>query len=156
MVSLVKRLRNAILSVFNNALLKLQHHARVSDISCRLYTIRANATSRAKPVEAFKRALLDAKSIAYLRVGSGIYIAGLVERLGIADAIKSKVTRPETDVVSERVAKGEVELGLVVITQILTTAGVDFVGHFPRKYSHIACSQPASARIRGNRTQRSI
>ena len=82
-------------------------------------------------VEAFKRTLLDAKSIAYLRVGSGIYIADLVERLGIADAIKSKVTRPETDVVSELVAKGEVELGLVVITQILTTAGVVLVGPLP-------------------------
>src|SRR6266581_7717238 len=35
-------------------------------------------------VEAFKRALLEAKSIAYLRVSSGIYLAGLLERLGIA------------------------------------------------------------------------
>lgn len=82
-------------------------------------------------VEAFKRALLDAKSIAYLRVGSGIYIDGLVERLGIAGAIKSKVVRPESDVVSELVAKGEVELGLVVITQILTTPGVELVGPLP-------------------------
>ena len=82
-------------------------------------------------VEAFKRALLDAKSIAYLRVGSGIYVAGLLERLGIAEAIKSKVKRPESDIVSELVAKGEVELGLVVITQILTTPGVDLVGPLP-------------------------
>jgi hypothetical protein len=42
-------------------------------------------------VEALKRALLDAKSIAYLRVGSGIHVAGLVERFGIADAIEAKV-----------------------------------------------------------------
>src|SRR6266571_2063538 len=62
-------------------------------------------------VEAFKRALL--------------------ERLGIADAIKSKVTRPESDLVSELVAKGEVELGMVVITQILTTPGVELVGPLP-------------------------
>jgi molybdate transport system substrate-binding protein len=82
-------------------------------------------------VEAFKRALLDAKSIAYLRVGSGIYLAGLFERLGIADSIKSKVTRPESDIVSELVASGEVELGIVVITQILTTPGVEFVGPLP-------------------------
>jgi molybdate transport system substrate-binding protein len=82
-------------------------------------------------VEAFKRALLDAKSIAYLRVGSGIYVNGLLERLGIAEAIKSKVTRPESDIVSELVATGKVELGLVVITQILTTAGVDLVGPLP-------------------------
>jgi molybdate transport system substrate-binding protein len=82
-------------------------------------------------VEAFKRALLGAKSIAYLRVGSGVYMAGLLERLGIADAINSKVTRPESDIVSELVAKGEIELGIVVITQILTTPGVDFVGPLP-------------------------
>ena len=39
-------------------------------------------------VEAFKRALGDAKSIAYLRVGSGIYLDGLLERLGVAEAVK--------------------------------------------------------------------
>ena len=82
-------------------------------------------------VEAFKRALLDAKSIAYLRVGSGAYLDGLLQRLGIAEAIKSKVTRPESDAVSELVAKGEVEIGMVVITQILTTPGVELVGPLP-------------------------
>ena len=83
-------------------------------------------------VEAFKRALLDAKSIAYLKEGqSGVYLAGMIERLGIAEAIKAKVTRPETDIVSELVAKGEVELGMVVITQILTTPGVELVGPLP-------------------------
>jgi len=55
----------------------------------------------------------------------------LLERLGIADALASKVTRPETDIVSELVAKGEVELGMVVITQILTTPGVELVGPLP-------------------------
>jgi molybdate transport system substrate-binding protein len=82
-------------------------------------------------VEAFKRALLEAKSIAYLKVGSGIYMAGLLERLGIADAIKSKVTRPDSDIVTELVAKGEIELGIVVVTQILTTPGVELVGPLP-------------------------
>jgi molybdate transport system substrate-binding protein len=60
-------------------------------------------------VDAFKRALLDAKSIAYLRVGSGIYLADLFQRLGIAD----------------------VELGMTVITQILTTPGVQLAGPLP-------------------------
>jgi molybdate transport system substrate-binding protein len=82
-------------------------------------------------VDAFKRALLDAKSIAYLRVGSGIYLADLFQRLGIADAIRSKVTRPESDIVSELVAKGDVELGMTVITQILTTPGVQLAGPLP-------------------------
>ncbi len=79
-------------------------------------------------VEAFKRALLNAKSIGYLRVGG---VPQLVDRLGLADAIRSKVTIPDTDAVSELVAKGELELGVVVITQILTTPGVELVGPLP-------------------------
>src|SRR4051812_42456205 len=55
----------------------------------------------------------------------------MLERLGIAEALKSKLTRPETDIVSELVAKGDIELGMVVITQILTTLGVDLVGPLP-------------------------
>jgi molybdate transport system substrate-binding protein len=83
-------------------------------------------------VEAFKRALLSAKSIAYLKEGqSGIYLDSLIKRLRLAEAIKPKVVRPDTDIVSELVAKGEVELGLVVITQIMTTKGVELVGPLP-------------------------
>jgi len=83
-------------------------------------------------VEAFKRALLNAKSIAYLKEGmSGVYLAGMLERIGITETIKAKVTRPDTDIVSELVAKGEIELGMVVITQILTTPGVELVGPLP-------------------------
>ena len=82
-------------------------------------------------VEALKRALLDAKSIAFLREGSGVYMEGLIERLGIADAIKSKITRPDRDLVSELVAEGKIELGIVAITQILTTPGVQYVGPLP-------------------------
>jgi molybdate transport system substrate-binding protein len=84
-------------------------------------------------VEAFKSALLNAKSIGYLRQegSSGAYLHRLFERLGIADAIKAKVVRPETDIVSELVAKGEIEIGLVVTTQIMTTPGVELVGPLP-------------------------
>ena len=47
-----------------------------------------------RTVDAFKHALLNARSIAYLRVGSGVYLDGLLERLGISEAIRSRVTRP--------------------------------------------------------------
>jgi molybdate transport system substrate-binding protein len=89
-------------------------------------------------VEAFKRALLNAKSIGYLKQEgtSGAYLHSLFERLGITDAIKSKVIRPETDIVSELVAKGDVELGMVVITQIMTTPGVDLVGPIPQEVQY--------------------
>ena len=78
--------------------------------------------------EAFKRALLNAKSIGYLPTAG---VPELVARLSLADAIKSKVTIPNTDIVSELVAKGELELGVVVMTQILTTPGVALVGPLP-------------------------
>jgi molybdate transport system substrate-binding protein len=91
--------------------------------------VRAGA---AKPdigsVEAFKVALLNAKSIGYLPTPG---IPELLARLGIADAIKRKVTIPNSDIVSELVAKGELEIGVVAITQILTTPGVELVGPLP-------------------------
>jgi molybdate transport system substrate-binding protein len=79
-------------------------------------------------VEAFKQALLNAKSVGYLPTAG---VPQLVERLGIADVVKPKATVPATDIVSELVAKGELELGVVVITQILTTPGVELVGPLP-------------------------
>jgi molybdate transport system substrate-binding protein len=87
-------------------------------------------------VEAFQRAVLDAESIAYLRIGSGLYLHDLFQRMGIAERIAAKTTRPESDTVSELVAAGKVELGLVVSTQILTTPGVDFVGALPQEIQH--------------------
>jgi len=99
-------------------------------------------------VDAFKRALLNAKSIGYLKQDgtSGAYLHRVFERLGIADAIKSKVVRPETDIVSELVAKGELELGMVVITQIVTSPGVDLVGPIPHELqSYVRWSGVVSA-----------
>jgi molybdate transport system substrate-binding protein len=55
----------------------------------------------------------------------------LIERLGLTDALKSKSVVPDADIVSELVAKGEVELGIIVITQIMTTPGVELVGPLP-------------------------
>jgi molybdate transport system substrate-binding protein len=65
-------------------------------------------------VDGFKRALLNAKSIAYLKVGSGVHLERVLEQLGISKSIQSKVIRSDSDIVSELVAKGEVELGMVI------------------------------------------
>jgi molybdate transport system substrate-binding protein len=79
-------------------------------------------------IEAFKRALLNAQSIGYIAPNR---VQDLIERLGLKDALQSKVTVPNSDIVSELVAKGETELGIVVITQIVTTPGVELVGPLP-------------------------
>jgi molybdate transport system substrate-binding protein len=83
-------------------------------------------------VEAFKRALLKAKSIAYLKNGiESVYVGDLLKQLGIADAVTPKLILPETDAVSTLTANGEVELGISITTQILTTPGVELAGEFP-------------------------
>jgi molybdate transport system substrate-binding protein len=83
-------------------------------------------------VEAFKRALLAARSIAYLRAGtSGLYLQGLFERLGIGAEMQAKARRPNTDTVGDLVAQGEAEIGVTAIATLLATRGVDVVGPLP-------------------------
>jgi molybdate transport system substrate-binding protein len=83
-------------------------------------------------VDAFKRAMLAAKTIGYLKIGtSGQMVADALKKIGLTDAVKDKLILPEDDVVSEMVAEGKIEIGMVNISQILTTAGVDLVGPLP-------------------------
>jgi molybdate transport system substrate-binding protein len=82
--------------------------------------------------EAFKRALLAAKSIAYSRAGaSGIIAAKLMERLGLAGQLKDKIMLVDGVPVAEVVAKGEAEIGMQQINVILPVAGADYVGPLP-------------------------
>lgn len=81
-----------------------------------------------RTVDAFKQTLLNAKSIAYLPMAG---VPQLIDRLGLTDALRTKTVIPNADVVSELVAKGEVELGIIVVTQIMTTPGVELVGTLP-------------------------
>src|SRR5437764_3166764 len=84
-------------------------------------------------VEAFKAALLNAKSIAYVEQGgSGIYLKALLPRLGIADALKNKIKRlPPENPAAHAVANGEAEIGMTQISEILPYAGAELVGPFP-------------------------
>jgi molybdate transport system substrate-binding protein len=82
--------------------------------------------------EAFKHTMLAAKSVAYSRTGaSGLYAAKLMERLGIAEEMKSKTKLVDGVPVAEVVAKGEAELGLQQINVILPVAGIDYAGPLP-------------------------
>ena len=74
-------------------------------------------------LEALKQTLLSTKSLVYMdpaRGGtSGIYFAGVLERLGIADAVKAKTTLWPAGHAAEPVAKGEVEIVVHNISEIL-------------------------------------
>jgi molybdate transport system substrate-binding protein len=83
--------------------------------------------------EAFKHALLDAKSIAYVEAGATApYIKSLFERLGIAEEIKPKLKpQPTSNPAAKAVANGEAELGITQISEILPYAGAELVGPLP-------------------------
>jgi len=83
-------------------------------------------------VDALKRALLQAKSIAYSSSASGVYISTeLLPRLGIADAVKAKSRVVESGPVGAVVAKGDAEIGFQQISELLPVEGIDLVGPLP-------------------------
>lgn len=83
-------------------------------------------------VTAFRRALLDAKSVAYTLTGqSGVYFASVIERLGIAVEIKAKARVSAGGLIGEVVARGDAELGVQQISEILAVPGVELVGPLP-------------------------
>jgi molybdate transport system substrate-binding protein len=88
-------------------------------------------------VEAFKRALVAAKSVAYIDPeaggSSGIYVAGLLDKLGVAAQVKPKAVLIHGGAVAEHIAKGEAELGIHQISEILPVPGITLVGPLPRE-----------------------
>ena len=86
-------------------------------------------------VEAFKSALLNAKSVAYVEQGgTGIYLKALLARLGIADALKEKLKLlPPENPAAYAVANGEAEIGMTQIAEILPYTGAELVGPFPKE-----------------------
>ena len=89
-------------------------------------------------VEALKRALLQARSIAYSAQVSGIYLSTeLFPRLGIADAIKGKTQVVERELVGAVVARGEAEIGFQQVSELLAIKGIDFVGPLPQELQRV-------------------
>jgi molybdate transport system substrate-binding protein len=82
--------------------------------------------------DAFKRALLSAKSVARSKEGtSGLYFETLLERLGIADAMHGKIVLGGSGRIAELVARGEAEMAVQQIPELLPVNGTDFVAPLP-------------------------
>jgi len=85
-------------------------------------------------VEAFKSALLAARSIVYSSGPSGIHLADLFQRLGVAEALKGKaVQAPPGVLVAEFVAAGKIELCFQQIPELRQVKGIDYAGRLPRE-----------------------
>ena len=103
--------------------------------------VRAGA---AKPdvssVDSWKQALLAAKSIAYIDPASGgssgIYLAKRFEEMGIAAQLKDKTVLVKGGLVAERVAKGEAEIGMQQMSELIGVPGITVVGPIPLEVQH--------------------
>jgi len=82
-------------------------------------------------VDAFKRAMLNAKSVTYVPEGGpGIHLVGVLKRLGIAEQMKTRM-QPVAKAAVRAVADGKAELGVGFTHEILSTRGAELVGPFP-------------------------
>jgi molybdate transport system substrate-binding protein len=106
--------------------------------------------------ESIKVALLKANSLAYSSGPSGVYLAGLMEKWGIAEQIKPKLKVVTTgEPVGLLVARGEAEIGFQQVSELLPVKGIDYLGPLPPDIQqvtvfaaavHSAAAQPEAAR----------
>ncbi|HEX6154898.1 MAG TPA: substrate-binding domain-containing protein [Burkholderiales bacterium] len=85
-------------------------------------------------VEAFRKTLLAAKSVVYIdpKVGtSGKHVAEILQRLGIAEQVNAKAKLGSGGYITEPVGRGEIELGIHQISEILPVKGVKLAGPLP-------------------------
>jgi molybdate transport system substrate-binding protein len=81
---------------------------------------------------AVKQAVLDARTLGYSTGPSGVQLASLFERWGIAEQIKGRiVTAPPGVPVGSLVAKGEVELGFQQLSELMSLESIDVLGPLP-------------------------
>ena len=105
--------------------------------------------------EALKAAVLAARSIVYSTGPSGLYLARLFERMGIAAALRSKVIQVQGEPAGAVVASGEAQIGFQQMSELLPISGIDIVGPLPADVQeitlfsagvHAAAKAPETAR----------
>jgi molybdate transport system substrate-binding protein len=103
--------------------------------------------------DAFKKALVEARSVAYTDPAeggtSGIYFAGLADRFGIGDTVKKKavLTKGGREAAIE-VAEGRAEMAIIFISEAIAVKGVKVAGPLPpplQDYSAYAAAIPANS-----------
>jgi molybdate transport system substrate-binding protein len=89
-------------------------------------------------VDALRRTLLDAKSIAYSDSASGVYIQNeMFKRMGIAEQMAGKARMIPAEPVGAVVARGEAEIGFQQMSELKPIAGIDLVGPLPPEVQQI-------------------
>ena len=93
---------------------------------------RGNVAPDIGTADALKNVLLAARAVAYSRTGiSGQYMPTLFDKLGIADQIVPKAVIPSSGSVGEAVARGDAEIGLQQVSELLPVPGIKVIGPLP-------------------------
>ncbi len=130
---------------------KLVPHTRVDFVHSRVgVAVRSGAP---KPdistPAAFKATMLAAKSVGISRGPSGVHLMSTLARLGIADVVKAKAVVPDLGVrVGTLVAKGQAEIGVQQIGELLPIAGINYIGPLPAELQTVivySMARPTSA-----------
>lgn len=83
-------------------------------------------------VDALKKTLLAAKSVAWTQEGvSGMHFSELIERLGIADALKAKAVQQPGGLIGELVVAGKAEMAVQQVPELMAVPGIELVGPLP-------------------------
>ena len=92
-------------------------------------------------VEAFKRALVSAKSVVYADPtkggASGVYFARVIDRLGLTEQLRGKTVLVPGAQAAEIVARGEAELGIAQTSEIVPVGGAELLGPFPGEIASV-------------------
>ena len=102
-------------------------------VAVRAGTTRPDVSS----AQALKAAVLAAQSVVYSTGPSGLYLARLFERMGIAAALRSKVIQVQGEPAGAVVARGEAQIGFQQMSELLPVSGIDIVGPLPAEVQEI-------------------
>lgn len=85
-----------------------------------------------RTVEGFRAALVAAPSVAYTARGaSGVHFVGVLDRLGIRELVQAKSKTRPTGPAAEFVTKGEADLAVQQMSELIDVPGTQLVGPFP-------------------------
>lgn len=122
----------AIDSLCRQGLVSAQGQARIAGAVLGVAARNGALLPDISTTDRFKKAMLDARSVAYSRGGaSGIYFTSLIKRLGIEEAINARATVIAAGLTAEKIVDGEADLAVQQISELLMVPGVDIVGPFP-------------------------
>jgi molybdate transport system substrate-binding protein len=107
--------------------------------------------------EKLKAALLAAKTVGYSQGSSGQHFQTVIQKLGIADAVKSKAVVVQNRPVGAAIASGEAEIGVQQVAELRPVSGVDVIGELPPELQKkIPYSSGVSAKAKDAATARAL